>query len=407
MNFKVLALGAALGFAIAVVPSCGTAKCSAANCKGCCGSDNKCQGSPNNTNNTTCGTSGGSCIDCTKTNQVCNATTFQCADGTGAGGGTGGGTGGGGGGGGTTCSGCTLPSGLCLTMPTTTNCGTGGAACAPCATGQLCNAGVCGTPDSGVVAGAIGSPCNTAADCVNVPLEQGFSAICKKNTIPGNTPYPNGYCTRRCLGADNCGGSVSGNVCAFVLGSLGEQENICLKACGSASGQCREADGYGCINFGSTQMPRPACWLLPGGNLPPEWDAGPGNPGNAGVACTSDSECGPAPSFGCIPESTDAGPTGYPGGQCTGDCTGSLEDSFCGDGGICLPTAYNAQGGAVVVWECSQGCNPTAANSCRPNYVCDPFSQGSMFGNCVPDCRVSTAFCGTQRTCNQTTGLCQ
>ena len=78
MNFKVLALGALLGFAVAVVPSCGASKCSVANCKGCCSADGKCVADPANSDNSACGTQGNTCVDCAKTNQVCNKTTYQC-----------------------------------------------------------------------------------------------------------------------------------------------------------------------------------------------------------------------------------------------------------------------------------------------------------------------------------------
>src|SRR5438105_15872439 len=98
VNFKVLALGAVLGFAVAVAPACGGSKCDASNCKnGCCDpATNKCI-SPGNTN-TQCGNAGAACVNCGAKSpvQVCGAS-FTCVAGTGTGGGggsTGGGTGG-------------------------------------------------------------------------------------------------------------------------------------------------------------------------------------------------------------------------------------------------------------------------------------------------------------------------
>ncbi len=398
MNFKVLALGALLGFAVAVAPSCGASKCSVANCKGCCSTDGKCVADPDNGNNTSCGTQGNACADCAKTNQVCNKSTYQCGV-TGEGGGSGDS--------GVACGGCTLPSGLCYETPTFSNCGSSGEACKTCNTGEYCNAGVCTPPDAGTVPGSVGEPCTLDSQCTGVPMETGYQAFCKKTTSHGGTVFKDGYCTRRCLGAAACGATTAGNVCAYGLGTYGEIENICVKSC--ATTPCRE--GYACLNFGSTSAPRPACWVLQGdGGLPDAFDAGAGNPNGAGGACSTDTDCGNNPLLGCVPEVLpDGGVTGAPGGQCYGDCTLSLSDNWCGDGGSCLPYAF--QGGTrgpLILFQCGQDCNPAAGApvTCRTGYLCQPYPNNPTFGTCTADCRPNpTAVCGGA-TCD-TTGFCK
>ncbi len=399
MNFKVLALGALLGFAVAVVPSCGASKCSVANCKGCCSADGKCVADPANSDNSACGTQGNTCVDCSKTNQVCNKTTYQCGVT---------GTGGGGGDGGSTCGGCTTNNGLCLERTDTTNCGANGSVCKACAVGEYCTNGACTPPDAGIVAGSLGTACKLDSECTGITLASGYLAFCKKQTIPGNVEYKDGYCTRRCLGATQCVSTgTSNNICPFFLGAAGEAENICMRGCNN-NGDCRT--GYACVNFGSSTQPLNGCWVLQSdGGLPDVYDAGPPSMATAGSACTGNAECGPAPFFYCVPElRSDGGATGFPGGQCNGECTLNTNDEFCGDAGICLPyLGGQDQRGPYITWQCGQRCTPGAPNpGCRTGYVCDQFNT-QTFGTCVPDCRGNPVnVCGTG-TCAPATGLCQ
>src|SRR5688572_2489009 len=70
MNFRMLALGASLGFLFAVVPSCGGGeKCGPSNCNsGCCDSDGKCVAT---VGDKACGASGNACVDCSAQSQTC------------------------------------------------------------------------------------------------------------------------------------------------------------------------------------------------------------------------------------------------------------------------------------------------------------------------------------------------
>lgn len=393
MNLKVFALGAALGLAAAVAPSCTGSKCSVANCKGCCSSDGKCVADPANQNNTSCGAQGNACVDCAKTNQVCNKSTYQCgvtSNNLDAG---------------PSCGGCTTENGFCLEVTNATNCGINGSACKACDAKQYCIEGVCGVPDGGLVPGSIGAPCTSDTECTAISLQPGYQAFCKKETFPGMVTYRDGYCTRRCLDAAQCVSTgTSGNICPIYLGFAGELENVCLRGCNDDTG-CR--DGYACVNFGGSSGSIKGCWALQAdGGLPDIYDAGPPFTGAAGGACTQNAQCGPDPFFYCIPElMSDGGATGFPGGQCSGECSLSPHDLFCGDGAVCLPYLGGRDGrGPYVVWECGQRCNPMAPN-CRSGYVCDQFNN-EIYGTCTPDCRSNRAdWCGPG-TCNATTGLC-
>src|SRR5712692_7226624 len=61
MNYKALALGAALGFLFAAVPSCNSSKCGPGNCRGCCNPVGICV-FPGTVN--FCGSSGNACVQC-------------------------------------------------------------------------------------------------------------------------------------------------------------------------------------------------------------------------------------------------------------------------------------------------------------------------------------------------------
>jgi hypothetical protein len=94
VNKYALVLGAALGFFITVMPSCGASRCSAANCQGCCDSNNACV-ALDRLSNSACGSQGNACSNCAAMNQTCNTSTRSCIAITPTGGGmsgTGGGT---------------------------------------------------------------------------------------------------------------------------------------------------------------------------------------------------------------------------------------------------------------------------------------------------------------------------
>ncbi|MBL8920579.1 MAG: hypothetical protein JNJ54_17070 [Myxococcaceae bacterium] len=96
MNLKALSLGIAIGFALAVVPSCGTpaGNCGPNNCTGCCNAG-ACV-TPDKLTDAACGSSGNACSNCTAMSQVCNMGTKSCFGGSTGGGSAAGGSAGGG-----------------------------------------------------------------------------------------------------------------------------------------------------------------------------------------------------------------------------------------------------------------------------------------------------------------------
>lgn len=391
MNWRFLTLGAALGFAVAFAPSCGDSKCGPTNCTGCCGEDGKCVEQANAGLNSTCGQSGNQCADCTKTaGQVCvNSACVPGGTGTGTGGGngaggngtTGGGTGGSGTGGGSDCAGCRLPSGTCAPGNTITNCGSSGEACVACQTGELCTNNKCQNAAPNAVPG---DPCNTDNDCSTMhlsdfDLQVNVKPYCKKVSVTLGAPafpYPNGYCTKRCIDSTDCdeGGADDKSQCGYFLGQVGELENICFGACTGQANECRP--GYACLIVDEEPKVLGVCYPVSADGGLPDIDAGPGFGGAAAGACTGNADCRPPDNFGCIPQQSDGT---YPDGMCTANCGASMSDAWCGENGVCAPALYRDNAyGFIVQWACAQGCGVLSDGG-----VGITFPDGGPF----PDCR--------------------
>ncbi|MBL8911701.1 MAG: hypothetical protein JNM17_13500 [Archangium sp.] len=367
MNYRALTLGALVGFVVAFTPSC-TQKCGPQNCDGCCDSaKNTCVKKPNNNNNTTCGSAGNACIDCTTSAATCNM--GQCS-GTGAGGGGGGTTGGGGGttgGGGGGCDGCRLPTGTCVPSQSTTtsNCGLGGVSCVACATGELCMQGTCMMPPP---MARVGSTCTSDMEC---QAGLGAQGRCKQMTSSGNATYSQGYCTVGC-GTTAC---PAGSTCVGAA-NYGEDDVICMDNCTPPSDPCRS--GYTCYTVGSSR----ACWIAP---LPMR-DAGvPAD--KVGNACTSDSECQnpPADRGLCL---TREGNFDWQsrGGYCSRiDC---VNDSECSADGGALCLNITSSGGGACVDVCPAASADAGQSDCRNGFSCEPlvFPDGgwAMVNVCLP-----------------------
>jgi hypothetical protein len=176
--------GFVLGLILILAPACGGAKCGPATCSGCCTAQGRCD---DGTQTNACGLNGGACATCSGADQCsggfCTPITGQ-----------------------NTCSANTCANGCCqnnqcITSQSATACGSGGASCQSCPSGDSCVSGQCTTP---------GGTCD-ASTCPN--------GCCQNNTCQtGNT-----------LGA--CG--TGGTACA-----------ACASNQTCTSGQC--AGGTGC-----------------------------------------------------------------------------------------------------------------------------------------------------------------
>lgn len=412
MNRKALALGAVLGFLVAVVPSCGS-KCSPATCNtGCCDAKGACVKDNKNKENATCGNNGNACVDCTASSKTCDQTTLACTGGTG--GGMGGGMGGGTGGGSTgtcsaaNCAGC-CSGNTCIAYlgQDSTACGGAGAACAACTTGMSCSHSAQGCtvqmiPDAGPEVEKTGIACQNDNEC------NGGNAAnylkCRKITALGDAGYQGGYCTKDC-GSDSVAETCADDsTCINAGASLGEPVPFCAKNC-SGPNDCR-APGYACYDIGGGVG---ICWIDPFPDV--KVDGGP-IPTTIGNACASATDCQMPPSVGvnCITENqplSDGGTvaSGFLGGYCTRDDCDMPGNECSTDGGaICI--AFN--GGQFN--QCMKHCTPDGGQGgCRTNYICEqlglPDGGPAPDGICYPNCNNVQGWCGSA-TCLPS-GLCQ
>lgn len=394
MNFRAIALGAAV-CTLALFSACGTK----ANTNTDGGTSTADAGSGGGTGGGTGGSTGQTC----KQQGKCTKPDGSCGD---------------------SCKvGCCIAgdaAGRCQTALSDSLCGKGGEVCSACGTGTKCQAAsggsTCGTGPTGTV----GSACSTGNDCAGITVDAtaaqyGVVAQCKTSALDfaasdgTGIAYPDGYCTMRCWSNAQCG---SGNTCAFYLGALGEYENTCFKTCGTDS-DCRT--GYFCLNqVDGLPLFTSGGICFPGTAATTHIrDAGMGFAGEAGAACTSDTQCQPPETGGCITETlADGGMTGYVGGACTAECGGALlsdaDGTWCGTKGACTPQLQRTQsGGPVVVWLCERACGvytdtqsgqTTDYGACRTGYTCD-----NSTNQCRPTCSNAGVTCGTGYAC-QTTG---
>lgn len=300
MKLKALSLGIAIGFVLAVVPSCGTpaGNCGPNNCTGCCNAGT-CVAADKLTDST-CGSAGNACSNCSSMGQTCNMSTKSCignvtgggSSGTGGGtSGTGGGsTGGGAAGGGSATGGgmgtgggmsglmpCDFTNPMC---PAGTECllndvnGTAGkcipgqcsvllqdctAANTKCIVGPLMDGGIArqctmfALGDGGLAEGAgctqqLPDPCQKGAQCIGV---QGGSATCRRYCSPFAGCGPGSEC--------NLGITFS-----TQAGPSNELHLVC-----SAVTACDPYTQMPCMATDACQLYRvgapPGC--LPGGNV--------------------------------------------------------------------------------------------------------------------------------------------
>ena len=256
------------------------------------------------------------------------------------------------------------------------------------------------------VGGRLGDACTSDSDCSGVAAQAGASAWCKRAMDPSGLAYPGGYCTRRCTDSTECG---AGNTCIYWMGLVGEVDNLCVKGCPDAGG-CRA--GYSCrdLSLNPGDYPRACFPVRADGGLPLAWDAGPGAASAAGTACTLANQattCGVPASFSCQPAvSPDGGRTEFTNGMCTGDCSTTLDDAWCGTSrGSCNPYIVDVDDyGDVLRWQCDRLCTGANPSCGRTGYVCEGYNGVDV---CRPDCRVDAGMgCPAGTMCSATTGVC-
>lgn len=416
MNYRALTLGAAIGFLVALSPSCGpsTPDCGPSNCNGCCNADGACVDTGEQST-AACGTQGNACGACAAT-ESCNGGTCTPVNtvtdnnmGNACG------------------NRCQLPNGQCASIPCTDGCcdangvcklgtddnqcgrgsQTAAVACTSCsATGETCDVTASSpTYKSCVGASAIGDSCTQDSECSAL----GTGAICKRQTTglaDGGEifPYPNGYCTLDCaVDPDVC---PTDSTCMphgqFTVSIYGETQAICMRRCDLTGVQtyqqlwARCDPGFTCVNLGDPIGS--VCALSP--PMPEEI---------TGTACTDDNQCGTAvPPWRslCIAETfelNDGGtaPSGFTGGYCTAVCNRTAvandPNSECEGEDLCIQDGSDRQLGI-----CYTGCGADGGfgqpGQCRSNYTCtqvlrSPTDETLVGGACQPTCEES--FCNT------------
>lgn len=332
--------------------ACGTTRCDASNCDGCCVGDKCLVGDTTSA----CGNGGAECSTCA-TGQACRPA-------------------GGGGGqcqgssscGPDNCNGCCNAAGQCVAGNDTTACGRQGLACAACGTNEICARD--GQPNARTCQPL--APCGPATCdgcCVgNQCVETGTGSACGIKGVAckqcGSTESCNavGQCvpdTADC-NPGNCAGCCIGDICA-----VGTQST----ACGVAGQQC--------LNCASQAPPR---------------------------VCTSGS---------C--QVANCGPLTCPNGCCSGNtCVTGTQDNACGAvGGLACKDCTGANQvceGRV----CAAKCGPAnCTGCCQANNVCSPTGLANNAcgagGVACANCSATGSYCNglvEPRRCNNQQNTC-
>lgn len=234
---------------------------------------------------------------------------------------------------------------------------------------------------------ALGVPCS--GDPPRNPCQGG---ICLSEAQTG---YPDSMCVETGCDAAAQTGCGPAAVCVDINGT-----GVCHPECTMPT-DCRA--GYDCRPSDPTDPMSPtAC--LPGcdddavcGNAGFQCNTGTGlcretfDAANLGEPCmTTQDDC---PGGRCQSEEGDGWPAGmctYPGCRLSGMGAGEM----CPTGSVCVDDGEGDPAIGACVPEC------TMPTDCRPGYTCDMTA-----GACVPACTASD--CGSTRTCNTTSGLCE
>ena len=384
----------ACGAAGAVCASCpglevcdtttGVCGCNAVSCAtGCCDSSHGCHA----TGDSTCGTGGGSCSDCTTNGQECVGGSCQCDAHSCPNG----------------C--CPTGGGACQTNGVST-CGVNGATCRTCTTGQACSLGgscICAPGCAGCCAGGANGACVGGTEnptcgvngqtCANCTLGQGqecaetdagaYVCMCDAHSCPDGCCDVNGSCQPNV--APNCG--IKGVACMTTCSAASGQECNSTGACvcdstSCSTGCCTSATGTCVSPRSSTQCAPAGAVCIACANSTFTCSA------TGACACpTGDIDCGGS----CINPLTNGTYCGASGTTCTGGTTCS-GGKTCQNGACACPSGGTVCGTQCTTLltdpancgTCGHSCGPTAtcsAGQCQPVAVCtySADTTGSVF----------------------------
>jgi len=280
-------------------------------------------------------------------------------------------------------------------FPERTYCGPACTSSDQCSDGRVCNPGV------GV--------CDVAFD----PDELGVACSTDRTACSGGTcltefesGLPGSYCTYVGCDPSMADGSAGADGCPGdgVCLSVGDTA-ICLDGCTTdtdcrADYRCRPSDP---AEASSPVACRPACETDDAcANDGFECNVGTGlcrpafDTADIGEPCTGPATC---EGGACITEADEGWPAGtcaFPGCRLSG--TGMAET--CPTGTVCV----DDETGDPTLGACIDACT-VGTDTCRPSYGCVAEGGSATDGACRPACEAGD--CGTGRTCNATTGLCE
>lgn len=265
------------------------------------------------------------------------------------------------------CTGCCDAAGQCVSGNDTTACGKQGQACEPCGFGEVC------VPDGQPSAGTCRpqptcGPATCPGCCVgNQCVVSTTPLACGTNGQACKTCGPNQACDAfgNCVAGSECNPATCAGCCVGDICAVGTQQN----ACGS--------DGMLCQNCANQIPPR---------------------------VCQSGSCQLPA-----------CGPATCPNGCCSGNtCVVGTQDNACGStgGGACSDCTTSNQ--VCRGRRCVEKCGPAnCAGCCLPNNTCDPLGNNNnacgQGGVQCANCTASSSFCNglvVPRRCNDQQSTC-
>ncbi len=379
--------------------------CSPSTCSGCCATDEGRRRCLSGTEPSACGKTGAQCSDCASQGRACDASTRAC---------------------GSTkcdasnCDGCCVGD-KCLPGDVASACGTKGAQCDSCASGQLCRTqagggGICeGTSTCGPA--NCGGCCNAAGQCVTgndttACGKQGEKcAACGANQIciPDGQPNARTCQAQTTCGPTNCPGCCVGNQCVVngtpqACGTNGKQ---CIK-CGTnetcsngtcvGTGDCNPVTCAGCCvgDICAVGTQNTACGV--GGGLCENCN----NKVPQRVCQTG------------VCELPNCGPLTCPNGCCSGNtCVVGTQDNACGatGGGACLDCTSTNQ--ICQNRQCRDKCGPAnCSGCCQANNTCATGIANNACGSggiACSNCNVGNSFCNglvVPRRCNNQQNTC-
>lgn len=104
-----------------------------------------------------------------------------------------------------------------------------------------------GSSGGGTGMGRVGDPCNTAADCTELPDMECYREVVNPFSNMTVANFPGGYCSKGCPNGDECG-----NNSCVTMSQAGGMSSATLMICGAAcrdNTACRTAEGYTCRSF--------------------------------------------------------------------------------------------------------------------------------------------------------------